>query len=375
MKGDMKMKKNIKKILTVIIVCISLVIILIAGYTIKENARINKIVESHKIEQNAEQNDVVGSNDENNSKHIATAVQQIMIGTMSNNYDNALQTLLNIKNAGYESIEINDFMIQKSSMLVKLMTKFSGMPIGNGGKLDWPKLIEESGLKVISLHSNLDRIENDAKAVAKEAKNFGTDTVVITGMYQFDYSSLDDVEELAQRLNQAGKALSEEGIRLLYHNHNVELQKVTSEKTAYDIIIEETDPAYVNFEFDSYWMADGGANVPALMEKLGSRMKLWHINDRGYTKSGPYMTPILKENATELGHGNMDLDTLSAIAIKNGVEGVVLETHKNWVDKDPIKSLQVSAEYIQEKFGDKENYKENEVQEDNDTKPYSENDD
>ncbi|MGV2794953.1 TIM barrel protein, partial [Clostridium perfringens] len=137
-------------------------------------------------------------------------------------YDNALQTLLAIKNAGYEAIELNDFMIHKSSLLVKLMTKFSGMPIGNGGKLDWPKLIQESGLKVVSIHSNLGSIENDAKAIADEAKNFGTDTVVITGMYKFDYSSLDNVKELAQRLNQAGKALSEEGIRLLYHNHNVE---------------------------------------------------------------------------------------------------------------------------------------------------------
>lgn len=345
------MKSKTKKILKVTIVFIMLLTIFIAGYEIKENIRINKIVKSHIIEQGVEQNNVVNSKDADASEHIRTAVQQIMIGTMCNNYDNALQTLLNIKNAGYDSIELNDFMIHKSSMLVKLMTKFSGMPIGNGGKLDWPKLIKESGLKVISIHSDLGSIENDAKAIAEEAKNFGTDTVVITGMYKFDYSSSDDVKELARRLNHAGKALSEEGIRLLYHNHNCELQKVTPEKTAYDIIIEETEPAYVNFEFDSYWMTDGGANVPALMEKLGSRMKLWHINDRGYTKSGPYMTPILKENATELGSGNMDLDTLSAIAIKNGVEGVVLETHKNWVDKDPIKSFQVSAKYIQERFG------------------------
>ncbi|MEK3697884.1 MULTISPECIES: sugar phosphate isomerase/epimerase family protein [unclassified Paenibacillus] len=356
------MKKNRKKVLKVSIACISLIIILVAGYEIKENIRINKIVKSHKTEQSK----IVKSKDRNNSQHITTAVQQIMIGTMSNNYDNALQTLLNIKNAGYDSIELNDFMIHKSSILVKLMTKFSGMPIGNGGKLDWPKLIKESGLKVVSLHSNLGSIEKDPKAIAVEAKKFGTDTVIITGMYKFDYSSLDDVEELVQSLNQAGKALSEEGIRLLYHNHNVELQKVTPDKTAYDIIIEKTDPAYVNFEFDSYWMADGGANVPALMEKLGSRMKLWHINDRGHTKSGPYMTPILKENATELGYGNMDLDTLSAIAIKNGVEGVILETHKNWVDNDPIKSIQVSAGYMQEKFGGQEK----EVQKDNATEPF-----
>jgi sugar phosphate isomerase/epimerase len=154
-------------------------------------------------------------------------------------------------------------------------------------------------------------------------------------------------------MNEAGKALSEEGIRLLYHNHNCELQKVTSDKTAYQVIIEETNPEYVNFEFDSYWMADGGANVSDIMKQLGSRMKLWHINDRGYTKSGPYMTPILKEDATELGNGNMDLDMLSAIAIENGVEGIILETHQNWVDNDPIKSLEVSAEYMLKNFGDK----------------------
>ena len=42
----------------------------------------------------------------------------------------------------------------------------------------------------------------------------------------------------------------------------VEMQKVNEKQTAYEIIVEETDPAYVNFEFDSYWMTDAGVNVP-----------------------------------------------------------------------------------------------------------------
>lgn len=337
-----------------LITCIMVVSLLITGCGSKENIQNSTNSEADTSIQSMEQTpSIAADNNENNSGHITTAVQQIMIGTKCNNYDEALQTLLDIKDAGYDAIELNDFMIHKSSLLIKLMTKFSGMPIGNGGKLDWQKLINESGLKVLSLHSSLESIEADPKAVADEAKQFVTDTVVITGMYRFDYSNLEQVESLANRLNEAGKALSEEGIRLLYHNHNCELQKVSPDKTAYDIIIEETNPEYVNFEFDSYWMADGGANVYALMDKLGDRVKLWHITDRGCTKSGPYMTPILKENPTELGNGNMDLDTLSSIAIKNGVEGVVLETHKNWVDDNPIESLQVSSKYIHKKFDNK----------------------
>jgi sugar phosphate isomerase/epimerase len=333
-----------------LVACFMTMTIFMSGCKVENGVAYHSIPEANTTEEELQDN---ATSNNTEVTHITTAVQQIMIGTKCNSYEEATKTLQDIKAAGYEAIELNDFMIHKSSFLVKLMTKFSGMSIGNGGKLDWPKLIKESGLKVVSLHSDLVSIEKDPKAIAEEAKGFGTDIVVITGMYKFDYSSLEEVESLANRLNHAGEALSKEGIRLLYHNHNCELQKVANGRTAYDVIIEETDPQYVNFEFDSYWMTDGGANVPALMERLGNRLKLWHINDRGCTKAGPYMTPILKENATELGYGNMDLDTLSEIAIKNGVEGVVLETHKNWIDKNPIKSLQVSAEYMQAKFGDK----------------------
>lgn len=275
-----------------------------------------------------------------------------MIGTKCSSYEKALATLKAVKDAGYEAVELNDFMIHKTGLIVKLLTKAAGMPVGNGGKLDWPKLIEESGLSVISLHCYLDAIEEDPRTVAEEAKCFGTDTVVVTAMYRFDYSDLEAVKNLAKRLNKAGEALSSYGVRLLYHNHNAELQKVTPDKTAYDVIIEETDPGYVNCEFDSYWMTDGGADVPRVMEELGSRLKLWHINDRGYRKSGPYMTPLLKEDAMEPGYGNMNLEELSEIAIRNGVEGVILETHKNWYDNNPITSLELSAAFMKEHFGE-----------------------
>ena len=278
---------------------------------------------------------------------VLTGVQQIMIGSRCNSYESALSTLQSIKSAGYDGIELNDFMIKPTPFIVRLLTKFAGMPTGNGGKLDWKKLISESGLKVISLHSYLNSIEENPEAVAKEALSFGTNTVVITGMYRFDYGNFAEVKKLAVRLNMAGKALLPYGVKLLYHNHNVELQRVSEEKTAYDLIVENTDPQYVNFELDTYWMADGGADVTALINKLSDRMVMWHINDRGCRKKGPFITPILKEDAAELGTGNMALGTiLEAVKANTRVEAIVLETHKNWIDNDPVKSLTVSAEWF-----------------------------
>lgn len=278
------------------------------------------------------------------------AVQQFMLGTVLNNEKQARETLAAIRAAGYDGIELCGFMIRPTGLMVRLLTKAAGMPTGNGGKLDWPGLVRASGLKAVSVHEDLGSVERDPEAILAEAGTYGTDRIVITGMYRFDYGDEGQVRALAGRLNRAGAALSKGGVRLFYHNHNCELRRVNAEKRAYDILLEETDPALVNFEFDSYWMAEGGADPLALMGRLGARMKLWHINDRGARIAGPAMTPILKTDSMELGDGNMDLDALAAQALQNGVEAVILESHRNWVDKSPVKSLQRSAEYLNRRF-------------------------
>ena len=276
------------------------------------------------------------------------AVQQIMLGTVTGSEAAARTTLQRIKAAGYDGLELNRFMIHPSSLMIRMMTRAAGMPTGKGGNLDWKKLMREADLSVISLHTDLGSLEREADAIAQEAKDFGTDTVVITGMYRFDYGDEKAVRELAQRLNKAGEALQKHGLSLLYHNHNVELLQVKPGLRAYDLLLSETDPGCVSFEFDSYWFTDGGADAKDWMRRLGSRMKLWHITDRGCRQKGPSMTPILRQDSMELGTGNMDLDGLLAIALQNGVQGVVLESHKNWIDKDPVKSLELSAKWLKE---------------------------
>ena len=115
------------------------------------------------------------------------AVQQFMLVSVLKNETQAKETLAAIKAAGYDSMELCGFMLHPMGFLVRMLTKAAGMPVGSGGNLDWEKLVKESGLKVVSVHQDLGSVERDAKAVADEAKKFGTDKVVITGMYRFDY--------------------------------------------------------------------------------------------------------------------------------------------------------------------------------------------
>lgn len=274
------------------------------------------------------------------------AVQQIMLGTVTKNEKQALETLKAIKAAGYDGIELNGFMIKPTSFLVRMMTKAAGMPVGKGGNFDWKGMLDETGLSAVSVHEDLGSIKRDPDAVIGEAEAFATDKVVITGMYRFDYSDMEAVKGLIADLNASGELLAKSGIRLLYHNHNSEFRRVEPQRTAYELIVAETDPAYVNFELDSYWPMEAGVSAIALMKRLGERMKLYHINDRGTKITGPAMTPILKSDSMELGYGNMNLDELMQQALAVKVEAVILESHKNWAEKSPVKSLQMSAEFL-----------------------------
>ena len=277
-----------------------------------------------------------------------TAVQQIMIGSLCKTEAGAAQTLAAIKAAGYDGIELNDFMCTPTPFVVRALTRAAGMPVGGGGKLDWPKLVREAGLDVVSLHTNLGGLKEHPEQTIELAHTFGTRTVVITGMYRFDYSDRAAVEELAQDLNACGKELAGIGMQLLYHNHNCEFRKVAPGTTAYDLLLEQTDSTYVNFELDTYWPAEAGVDTLGLMRRLGERLRLWHINDRGTRIEGASMTPILTSDSMELGCGNMPLEELLAQAQTVNVDAIVLETHKNWVDKSPVKSLELSAAWLRD---------------------------
>lgn len=281
---------------------------------------------------------------------IKKAVQQFMLGKVLNSEDEARRTLASINAAGYDGIELCGFMLHPMGFVIRMLTKAVGMPAGKGGKFDWNGIVKDSGLAVVSLHTDLGSLERDSGAVIKEAQSYNTKNLVITGMYRLDYSDENTVRELASRLNKAGKVLKDGGMSLLYHNHNCELLKMPDGRTAYDILIDDTNPELVGFEFDSYWFTEGGADALGVMKKLGKRMKLWHINDRGTRQKGACITPILKTDSMELGTGNMPLDALAEQARENGVEAVILESHRNWIDNSPVKSMELSAKWLNERF-------------------------
>jgi len=85
----------------------------------------------------------------------------------------------------------------------------------------------------------------------------------------------------AHDLNRAGRMARDAGMRLGYHNHNWEFFRLTDDpsKTGYDVLIEETDPRYVHFEMDLFWVTRGARDPVDLLRRLEGRVRQYHVKD------------------------------------------------------------------------------------------------
>ena len=85
----------------------------------------------------------------------------------------------------------------------------------------------------------------------------------------------------AHDLNRAGEMARRVGLRLGYHNHNWEFFRLTDDPsmTAFDVLIEETDPRYVHFELDLFWAWRGAHDPVDILDRIDGRVRQYHVKD------------------------------------------------------------------------------------------------
>lgn len=85
-------------------------------------------------------------------------------------------------------------------------------------------------------------------------------------------------KETAHHLNERAAALQSSGIRVAYHNHNVEFAPAGN-VMGWDILKAETDPALISFEVDIGWVAAAGLDPVHFLKRLHGRVSQVHVKD------------------------------------------------------------------------------------------------
>lgn len=88
--------------------------------------------------------------------------------------------------------------------------------------------------------------------------------------------------EYAKTLDHAARVAREYGIRVGYHNHDVEFTLAIGDlagRTGFDILMAETTPGLVDFTLDLYWSWHGGVDPVQLLKRYPDRIKRFHVKD------------------------------------------------------------------------------------------------
>ena len=106
-----------------------------------------------------------------------------------------------------------------------------------------------------------------------------------------EWGTEDGVHAIADDLAAAAERAAGHGLRVGYHNHHWELANVFGGRTALELFAERAGPEVV-LELDTYWAAVGGQDVPALLGRLGDRVRLLHLKDGPITRDNEQQLPL-----------------------------------------------------------------------------------
>jgi sugar phosphate isomerase/epimerase len=162
--------------------------------------------------------------------------------------------------------------------------------------------LDAAGLTVCSVHA-IPAADRAADVLAA-AKVLGAGTVIVPYLPPARFSTADSVTGVAAELNQMAARAADAGLRVGYHNHDFELSSLIGGQPALEMLAALLDDG-VLLEVDTYWAAVGGQDVPALLSRLGDRVRYLHVKDGPVTRHDPM---------TAVGAGRMPVAEILAAA-------------------------------------------------------------
>ncbi|PJJ70992.1 sugar phosphate isomerase/epimerase [Diaminobutyricimonas aerilata] len=154
---------------------------------------------------------------------------------------------------------------------------------------EYATALEATGLRALSAHASLVG-SDDVQRTLDAAATLGVTTLIDPAVREENWTSREALTATADFLNELAPAAAERGITLGYHNHWWELESQVDGRPALEVFAELLDPAVV-LEVDTYWVEVGGVAAPALLERLGDRVKLIHVKDGSATRETKEQQP------------------------------------------------------------------------------------
>tara|TARA_R100001143_G_scaffold63512_1_gene71137 strand:- start:20078 stop:20944 length:867 start_codon:yes stop_codon:yes gene_type:complete len=203
-------------------------------------------------------------------------------------------------------------------------------------------LLDERGLICTSYGVSYDNLVNNTERVAEEAAILGASFVRVAWIPHESPFDIEDARQAIEDFEAAGKYLKDQNITFSYHNHGYEFRPY-GEGTLFDYMVQNSNPDYVNFQLDTFWVAQPGHDPVQLLEKYPDRFTLVHLKDLKKGAEHDYSGGAPAEYDVQLGTGQIDFERLLRAAQHSNIEFFYIEDET----EDVVSRVPRSRDYIQ----------------------------
>lgn len=202
------------------------------------------------------------------------------------------------------------------------------------------KQLDSHNLYCCATHEGFDTIKGDPAVLIDRLQTLECDFTAL-GSPPLEYRhEVKMVDELIQIFEKMGAKLREKGIRLGYHNHHTEFERLPgTRQIMLDYFYENSNPQLVAAEIDVHWVARGGQNPVNWIHKVGKRMPVVHFKDFAIIDDG---TPVF----CEIGEGNLDWPAIIQACREEGVRWYSIEQDMPFRDRDIFESIKISFDNL-----------------------------
>jgi sugar phosphate isomerase/epimerase len=199
-----------------------------------------------------------------------------------------------------------------------------------------------AGLTMTSGGASYEDFRDKLPEVIVNAKALGVKYVMCAWIPHKGDFTADDATRAAADFNAWGAKLAAEGLTFAYHAHGYEFSPATvaapPKMTLFDQLARATDPRYVAFEMDVFWVTHGGADPTALLRRYPKRFVLMHLKDmRKGTPTGLFTGNAPEDTNVPIGTGQIDYVSVLREARKQGVAHYYIEDESpNAVEQIPL---------------------------------------
>jgi sugar phosphate isomerase/epimerase len=195
-------------------------------------------------------------------------------------------------------------------------------------------LLARNKLTAPSTHLDLGLLTGaNAQKTLDDARAIGHEWVTVAWLDAAQRKTLDDWKRIAATFNRVGQQARAAGLRLAYHNHDFEFPLVEG-TIPLALLLHETDPAYVDYEMDVYWLTKAGHDPLAWLDRHPDRFKMLHLKDAG---------PAPERKMLDVGAGTIDWRAVLNVGTRQGVRHVFVEHDQ---PADPMASIRASIGYL-----------------------------